>query len=158
MGPNRSAITSWGPAGWTYLHVVSFAYPTNPTPTDRANAHAFLTAFQRVIPCRRCKSDFQALLKRHVGRDGAQSKHYRDTEAFSRLIFELHNDVNRRLGKREYSYDEARELYAGSGSSGASLVVLVALVALVVGLAYRALRERALQDRALRGRVTLGRA
>lgn len=105
----RSGLRSWGPAGWTFLHVVSWTYPENPTNQEREEMYVFLHAFSKVLPCKRCRRHWTESLVKAVA--SSESPHLSSRAALTRFIVDAHNDVNRRLGKRVLSYDEARRLF-----------------------------------------------
>jgi hypothetical protein len=58
----------WGPAGWLFLHCVSFGYPNDPDNYDRINQNPvnytrnnYLNFFRQigyVLPCRYCRDSY----------------------------------------------------------------------------------------------------
>jgi FAD-linked sulfhydryl oxidase len=106
----------WGPIFWHTIHIVTLAYPQNPTEADKAGARKFFESLTTVLPCPICRQHYaQKLLDSPV-----------DAALGSRgdLIlwaFELHNSVNTMLGKPTITVDQfidhMRSLSAGQGSS-----------------------------------------
>ena len=43
---------------WTFLHVITFFYPDNPTMDDKKNYYLFLSNFKNFIPCQTCKAHY----------------------------------------------------------------------------------------------------
>lgn len=94
--------TSWGPAGWHFLHSIAAGYPeSDPTPQQREQYAFFFESLEHVLPCPRCAAN--------------QAKHHRekpirrhlDTRAqLVRYVYDLHNTVNDDIGKVGPSFDE----------------------------------------------------
>lgn len=137
---NRSCIASWGPAGWTFLHTVSFAYPDRPSPTQRAQMYTFLHSFADVIPCADCRMHFRKLLA-DLGPSADESEILESRDACSRFLVHAHNSVNARLGRVRYAYDDVRKMYTG-GAEPVPIHVYVSMACSVTALVYIALGYR----------------
>lgn len=144
---SRSSLQSWGPAAWTFLHTVSFAYPEEPTQRDRDDMYAFLDTFSRVIPCRRCRDDWQALMRERL--PSGASAHLDSRDALSRFVVDGHNAVNEKLGKKPVAYAKVAEWYTAPPSFAASPVVccggaflMVCMALAAVCLAFRSAGAR----------------
>jgi hypothetical protein len=100
--------TVWGPPMWHYLHTMSFNYPVHPTAADKRNYRAFMLGLQHVLPCKYCRTNLKTNYKNHPLRAG----HMANRDAFSRYVYELHEIVNKLLGKTSgLSYCDVRERY-----------------------------------------------
>lgn len=100
--------TVWGPPKWHYLHTMSFNYPVNPTKKDKKHYKTYLEMLQYTLPCRYCRENFGNNLKLMPITPDVMKN--RDT--FSRYVYELHNLVNKMLGKSVYlTYEEVRDRY-----------------------------------------------
>ncbi len=100
--------TVWGPPMWHYLHTMSFNYPVQPTTADKRNYRAFITNLQNVLPCKYCRINLKTNFKNHPLR----ACHMENREAFSKYVYELHEIVNKLLGKTSgLSYCDVRERY-----------------------------------------------
>jgi len=100
--------TVWGPGIWHYLHTMSFNYPVNPTPADKRHYRNFVLELQYVLPCGKCRKNLASNFKKTPLRQSDM----KSRETFSRYIYELHETVNRMLGKKSgLSYDQVRERY-----------------------------------------------
>jgi hypothetical protein len=95
----------WGPAAWKFLHTVTFAYPHNPSLEQQRAADAMFSSLGALLPCDRCKDHYQNEFALHPPdtRNGA---------TLSAWLVDLHNRVNARLGKPQFSYAQAAKTYA----------------------------------------------
>lgn len=105
----RSNMDSWGPAGWTFLHALTFAYPNDPSPQRRQAAFDLLHALGQLLPCERCARHWST----HVSETLAtpESEHLQSRTHLSRYIVDAHNRVNRLLGKPVVPYTTVRDWY-----------------------------------------------
>jgi hypothetical protein len=100
--------TVWGPPMWHFLHTMSFNYPVHPTESDKRNYRAFILGLQHVLPCKYCRINLKTNFKNHPLR----ACHLVNRESFSKYVYELHEIVNKLLGKTSgLSYCDVRERY-----------------------------------------------
>lgn len=100
--------TVWGPPMWHYLHTMSFNYPVQPSAADKRNYRAFILNLQNVLPCKYCRINLKTNFKNHPLR----ACHMENRDAFSKYVYELHEIVNKLLGKTSaLSYCDVRERY-----------------------------------------------
>jgi hypothetical protein len=100
--------TVWGPPMWHFLHTMSFNYPVHPSAADKRNYSAFINGLQHILPCKYCRINLKNNFKNHPLR----ACHLVNREAFSKYIYELHETVNKLLGKTSgLSYCDVRERY-----------------------------------------------
>jgi len=100
--------TVWGPPLWHYLHTMSFNYPVHPTAADKRNYGSFIFNLQHVLPCKHCRINLKTNFKNHPLR----ACHLANRDAFSRYVYELHEVINKLLGKTSgLSYCDVRERY-----------------------------------------------
>lgn len=98
----------WGPAMWHFLHTMSFNYPVNPTDADKKNYKEFVLSLQYVLPCKYCRMN----LTKNFKKLPLTEKDMNNRESFSRYIFNLHELINKMLGKKSgLTYCEVRERY-----------------------------------------------
>ncbi len=101
-------VSVWGPLQWTFLHIMSFNYPINPTPEDKKHYRDYVLNLQYVLPCKYCRMN----LTNNFKKKPLQMCHMANRETFSRYIYELHETVNRMLKKKsKLSYCDVRERY-----------------------------------------------
>ncbi len=100
--------TVWGPMMWSYLHTMSFNYPTKPTPEDKKHYKEFVENLQYVLPCKFCRMNLANNLKEFP----IKECHMASRDAFSRYIYDLHETVNKMLKKKSnLSFCEVRDRY-----------------------------------------------
>jgi AcrR family transcriptional regulator len=138
-----SRLAQWGPAGWTFLHSIGFSYPeATPTVEEKESMYKFLVHTGAVLPCRRCRRHYAAFVRARLS--DPYCAVLADRESLSRFLVDLHNDVNRRLGRPEMSFERVRALYeGGDGGGGDSWTVIVAVVAVVAAVVIAAVMAAA---------------
>lgn len=100
--------SSWGPAFWHILHMMSFNYPVNPSKDNKKYYKSFILNLKNVLPCKYCRIN----LKNNFKVLPLKNECLENREAFSRYIYNLHETVNKMLGKESgLSYDDVRERY-----------------------------------------------
>lgn len=98
----------WGPTAWHFLHTISFNYPVNPTPEDKKNYRNFVLNLQYTLPCKYCRIN----LKNNFKKKPLNMCFMASRDTFSRYIYELHELVNKMLGKKSnLTYCDVRERY-----------------------------------------------
>lgn len=98
--------TVWGPKLWLVIHTMALNYPDNPTYEDRRNYENFFNSLKFVIPCDKCRLHYtERINKKPI------INYLDNTDSLFRYTIDLHNDVNKSLGKRTYIYDEVIEIY-----------------------------------------------
>jgi len=100
--------TVWGPSLWHYIHTMSFNYPNNPTKKDKKNYKDFVENLQYTLPCKYCRIN----LKKNLENYPLKSCHLQNRLEFSKYLYNLHERINKRLGKKSgLSYCDVRERY-----------------------------------------------
>lgn len=100
--------TIWGPPLWHFLHTMSFNYPVEPTKTQKNNYKNFIVSLENILPCRHCREN----LKKNFKSMPITNKVLENRESFSRYVYNLHELVNKMLGKNSnLTYDEVRDRY-----------------------------------------------
>ncbi len=98
----------WGPAQWHFLHTMSFNYPVHPTKADKQHYRDYVYNLRYVLPCKYCRINLANNLKKKP----LLMCHMANRGTFSRYIYELHELVNKMLGKTsKLSYCDVRERY-----------------------------------------------
>ena len=101
-------VMLWGPLQWTFLHIMSFNYPVNPTNEDKINYKNYILNLQYVLPCKHCRMNLKTNLKQMP----ITSAVMKNRDSFSRYVYELHELVNKMLQKKSgLSYCDIRERY-----------------------------------------------
>lgn len=105
---NGMQSSIFGPPLWHTLHIMSFNYPTNPTPAQKKYYMDFLLSLEHVLPCVYCRNNFKKNLKAAKFNSGVMKNRH----TFSYFIYNLHNCVNKMLKKNvNISYEEVRDRY-----------------------------------------------
>ncbi len=100
--------TVWGPSMWHFLHTMSFNYPVTPTPEQKKDYMDFILSLRNVLPCKYCRMN----LTNNLATRPLKMCHMESRETFSRFIYELHETVNKMLGKNSgLTYCDVRERY-----------------------------------------------
>ena len=98
----------WGPTLWHFLHTISFNYPINPTNEDKKHYKEFLINLQYILPCKHCRINLKKNFKTLPLNNNVFINRYN----FSKYIFNLHNLINKMLGKKtNVTYTEIRDRY-----------------------------------------------
>ena len=125
----------WGPKYWAMLHAAADAAPTEEemTPDQRAAYEKLFDALPHILPCTKCrknlKDKFDAGLRPSTtGRDSLRQG-----------VFDLHNAVNRSLGKPELdSVDDCANAYTalppGMVKLQSNYVIACVLLLVIIGM------------------------
>ena len=98
----------WGPGLWHYLHTMSFNYPNSPTKEDKHHYRDFVLSLRHVLPCGKCREN----LKKNFKTLPLKMKHMKNRETFSKYVYDLHETINKMLGKNSgLTYEVVRERY-----------------------------------------------
>lgn len=97
----------WGRYLWTSIHTIALGYPDEPSEQDKKDFKEFFTSLWKVIPCQRCSDNY----KRHLTELPIDGFLGSNTDLFKWTV-DLHNIVNKELGKPSMSLKQAEELFA----------------------------------------------
>lgn len=81
-----------GQSTWSLLHTMAAYYPDKPSETRQQATSSFINSLAEVYPCRECAADFKEELKEVPPRLDSRDE-------FSQWACEIHNVVNKKLGK-----------------------------------------------------------
>lgn len=103
------SVLVWGPALWHVMHTVSFNFPVDPTPGERAVYQRFFATVGFVLPCGACRLNYPkntaaVRLGPHV---------FQNRFVLSRYVYQLHQEVHRRTQGRPFpvSFKQLRANY-----------------------------------------------
>ena len=100
--------TVWGPSLWHYLHVMSFNYPLAPTKQQKQKYKQLLLNLQYTLPCKYCRINLKNNFKKYPLKDTI----FKNRHNFSYYIFNLHEHINKMLGKKSgLTYCQVRDRY-----------------------------------------------
>ncbi|KAI9787659.1 MAG: hypothetical protein M1839_000190 [Geoglossum umbratile] len=102
-----------GRSTWTFLHTLTAAYPAHATPVQQSEMRAFMTLFSKLYPCWTCAEDFQAWMQKKGNEPRVHGR-----GEFGTWMCEAHNEVNRKLGKREFDCRRWEERWKAGWGDG----------------------------------------
>jgi hypothetical protein len=95
-------VKYWGPAGWKYLHTVTFNYPEEIDETDPDHVDLprrmqdLFENLQFTLPCKYCRASFQQFFKELPIEPFLGGR-----KALTLWLYLMHNKVNRKLRRQE---------------------------------------------------------
>ena len=101
----------WGPGRWAQLHMMAFSYPIYPTSVQQAQMYRYIQSIPQSLPCRVCRQHASEYLKSHE--KDVQWATESQKNLFI-LFVNFHNDVNKRLGKRTYTFQDAYDIWSST--------------------------------------------
>jgi len=108
MSGDGMMTSIWGPAMWHALHTISFDYPVHPSNEEKKHYREFIESLKYVLPCKYCRINLTNNLKIYPVREC----HMKNRDTFSRYVYNLHEFINKMLGKTSgLSYCDVRERY-----------------------------------------------
>jgi hypothetical protein len=98
----------WGPMLWSYLHTMSFNYPTEPTNENKKHYRSFILNLKNVLPCKFCRIN----LAKNFKQLPLTMADMKNRETFSRYVYNLHELINKMLNKSSgLTYEDVRDRY-----------------------------------------------
>jgi hypothetical protein len=107
----------WGPFFWHTIHIVALGYPKNPTYTDKKCAKEFYESLAFLLPCSVCREHYKEYLQVKPISTFLDSR----TDLIKWTI-QNHNNVNKMLGKPEWTLEEVLSYYEKVGARNRSPV------------------------------------
>jgi hypothetical protein len=121
----------WGPPKWLLYHLTALVYPNNPTLEDKLTHATRFIYDWKTLPCNLCVQNVPKNLESLGIGDGtklptpqelADTPYFDTTETQFYFLFQLHNQVNKMLGKpvlplSEYDAIKQKYQYAYAKSS-----------------------------------------
>jgi hypothetical protein len=115
--PGRIPPTTWGPFFWHTMHLVALGYPVEPTYAEKRAAKEFFESFTHLIPCPTCKIHYANHLKEMPITPSLDTR-----KDLFKWTVDMHNMVNKDLGKPLYTEADAISFYHKLGEMGRSPV------------------------------------
>jgi hypothetical protein len=112
--PHWRSPEEFGKPWWRVFHDSTAAYPTKPTVTDISIYSNFYVYYGYVLPCMTCSKDYSATLEQNNRGEQLYFSLMRGKLFVFIWGVDIHNDVNRRLGKPTKTYYEAGVFYGFS--------------------------------------------
>ena len=96
----------WGPKLWFIIHTIALNFPENPSYDEKRIHEDFFNSLVFLIPCEKCRIHY----RQHINNNPVVN-HLKDSDTLFRYTIDLHNQVNKKLNKRTYNYDEVVKYY-----------------------------------------------
>jgi hypothetical protein len=97
----------WGQVFWETLHIISFAYPENPTASDKENMYNFFKYMGTALPCKECREHYTKNFEKLNILNSLNSR-----DDLTKWVYDLHNIVNKQLNKTNIpTYKEVVDKY-----------------------------------------------
>jgi hypothetical protein len=109
-GRNTHDPKVWGPPFWFSLHVSSVYYPIEASPMVKERMKNRILAIPYEIPCEKCRTHAIAYIEENRDR---LDNIVNGRESLGKFYVDFHNQVNKRYGKRIWTYEEAYKYYSG---------------------------------------------
>lgn len=100
-----------GRSTWNFLHTMAAYYPDNPSQQQQNDMASFVKIFSKFYPCEDCASHLRERLQTHPP---DTSNRY----SFCQWMCHMHNEVNRRLGKKEFDCSKVDERWLDGWKDG----------------------------------------
>ncbi len=98
----------WGPSLWHSLHTMSFNYPVKPSLEEKQNYYKFFLSLKHVLPCKYCRLNYRKNLKAVP----LTMKTMKSRDTLSKWLYNLHEEINRMLGKKSgLTYEDVKLRY-----------------------------------------------
>ena len=97
---------TWGPHLWYSMHFIALGFPNEASSIDKKNYKNFYINLPNVIPCEECSKHLAINLNNYQIDNYLESR-----EKLFQWTVIIHNEVNRMLGKSEWSVKEAYNYY-----------------------------------------------
>lgn len=103
-----TAPSVWGPQFWNVMHLVALGYPSAPSEEDRARYMRFYEAFGQVVPCGKCRDQYQE----HIRDLPLTAQALKTPDGLFAWTVEIHNAVNKSTGKTSaWTAQQAKDYY-----------------------------------------------
>ena len=103
----------WGPIFWAMMHILSMAYPDDPTYSEKRSAKELFNALVHLLPCPVCRSHYKETLQKIPVETWLDNR-----TSLVEWVWMVHNDVNERLGKPVISQAEFLRRYTEMAEQG----------------------------------------
>lgn len=106
--PDGMLTSVWGPSLWHSLHTITFNYPIKPNSVQKKQYLEFFKSLKNILPCKYCRINYINNLKAIP----LNMKTMCSRETLSRWLYELHEEINKMLGKKSnLTYEDVRLRY-----------------------------------------------
>ncbi|DAA79878.1 TPA_exp: Sulfhydryl oxidase [Trichophyton benhamiae CBS 112371] len=108
-------VEALGRSTWTLLHTMAATYPTTASPQQQSEMNQFMTLFSKLYPCWVCADDLRTWMNHP---SGANKPKLSGRAEFGNWMCLAHNEVNRKLGKKEFDCSKWEERWRTGWKDG----------------------------------------
>lgn len=108
----------WGPVFWLTIHITALGYPEKPSYAQKRAAKEYFEGLQFLLPCPTCREHYKQHLEKNPIAPSLDTR--RDLFAWT---VNVHNAVNKMLGKPETTESQALEYFSRLGERGRSPIL-----------------------------------
>ena len=94
----------WGANFWQTINLLVYMYPRSPSVERQRSMETLIWHLGNNLPCPFCTYHFRRYTEKNPIR-------FPTRDVFENWVLKLHNDVNRRAHKKEYTLEEARKAF-----------------------------------------------
>ena len=119
----------WGDALWKAGYLISYAYPANPSMSDRQLMRDYFLNYQQILPCEKCRINFQQHLLKYPLNDNALKNKFN----LMSWLLNINNEVNKILGKPSITLNDVYEKYliAAPQFNAKQILTFILIIAIV---------------------------
>jgi hypothetical protein len=125
----------WGSHGWKFMHYITMCYPKNPTYEQKEHMRNFFSSVQNILPCATCKENFKKKIKIRPLNDEVLSSN----DTLVKWLVDIHNDVNKTLGKKVVKYSELKKMYFGETDWRMLIIIFIIVLIIILLILMRLL-------------------
>ncbi|GBG80567.1 hypothetical protein CBR_g31027 [Chara braunii] len=89
------SLAELGRCTWVFLHTLATQFPENPTKQQQRDAKELMMILTRIYPCKECAEHLTTVIEANPPKTSSGSE-------FSQWMCQIHNSVNRSIGKPEF--------------------------------------------------------
>ncbi|WDK13580.1 Erv1/Alr family protein [Colletotrichum graminicola] len=104
-------VEALGRGTWQLLHSIAATYPEKPSSAQKEDLRGFMRLFSKLYPCWVCAEDFQSYMQKEQIRVEGRDE-------FGNWLCQAHNEVNRKLGKKEFDCSKWEERWRTGWKDG----------------------------------------
>lgn len=99
--------STWGKYIWFSMHYIAIGYPSDPGAEDKKNYYEFYNNIHKVLPCSKCATHLQAILKKKP----LKLLYLENPDKLFEWTVIIHNEVNKTLNKPLLTLGDAKNIY-----------------------------------------------
>ena len=116
----------WGDTFWKTGYLITYVYPANPTNEDKNTVVNFFNQFKKILPCEKCRNHYEIHLQKFPLNDKSLANKY----SLMVWLLNMHNEVNKSLGKKILTLNEIYDKYIIDNQSDNKIKTYITLLLL----------------------------